>query len=435
MNRFLRPSEIKILFAFVLASVLASSLAQRYLGHVEYGADGDFYDYYFAAQTVHDNPHAALYEGATGGNPQLRSAPTDSELFAHAKAASFHDVELYLYPPLLADLLAPVSTLPARVAAALWRVFNLGLILASVALISRMVRVPILSFGFAAFSIAAFSFWPVHEALSDGQIAIVMLALWTIGVAAYFDECVILSASAFALATAFKVTPILLLPVLIIWKDRRWLMYYLAVSLGLFSTMVAINSAQNMAAYAGVLSAMGSGVPAVSNKSISSLVAWAYYGRTFTMSSVHGAMASPPRALPIVEKALSGAFYLFCLFLAWRSRHLLGRASRAAMIAVFGLVTACVSPVSWRHGYAVAIIPLAIFWARALRSQPRAFHAVLLALTTFTIGSLFFDLAAEAAMPQICRILLAATWVVFSGLFALDVLFHADASGDGEAWP
>jgi hypothetical protein len=392
--------------------------------------DLDFYDYYFAAQVVHDNPHANLYAGAMDGNPQLRSAPIDNEIFAHAKSAGFDDIELYLYPPLLADLIAPLSQLPPRLAAALWRAFNLALVLASMLMLARMVRVPILSFEFVVLGLATYSFWPIHEALSQGQIAIVMLALWTIGIVAYCDGRMILSAAAFALATAFKVTPILILPLFLIWKDRRWIVSYLAISLGLVAAMVAINGPQTMRVYATVVTAMGGGLPAMQNKSLSSLVAWAYYGKLFTLSSVHGVMAKPPRVLSVVAKTVSGAFYLCCLFLAWRSRCRLDRFAKAAAIAIFALVTACVSPVSWRHGYTVALIALAIFWVRALRTPPRRLHALLLTLTTFTLGSLFFDLAVEGPFPQFCKILLAATWIVFSVLLCLEVLYHAGSGGD-----
>ena len=41
----------------------------------------------------------------------------------------------------------------------------------------------------------------------------------------------------------------------------------------------------------------------------------------------------------------------------------------------------------------------------------------------------FFDLAAQAPLPETCKILLSATWIVFSVLFCLDTLFRADAAG------
>lgn len=430
MNRFGKSIECRALFAFVLASLLISSLAQRYLGHVMSAPDLDFYDYYFAAQVIHDNPHADLYSGATDGNPQLRSAPAGSELFARARIAGFDDIELYLYPPLLADILAPLTPIPAHLAAVLWRAFNLAMVLATTLVLVRMVRVPILSFEFAIFTLAAYSFWPIHEALSDGQVAIVMLALWAVGIVAYFEDRVILSAAAFALATAFKVTPILLVPLFLVWRDRKWLVSYLAIVLGLVAAMVAINGVQTVSVYPAVMSAMGGLAPAMQNKSLGSLVAWAYYGKLFSLSSVHDVMANPPRMLLTVAKAVSGAFYLLCLFLVWRSRGWLDRASKATTIAIFGLVTACVSPISWRHGYAIAFIVLAIYWARALRTRPRLLHAVLLALTTFTLGSLLFDLAAQPPLPEFCKILLAATWVIFSVLFCVDVLYHASTEGN-----
>ena len=430
MNRFATPVEIKTLFALVLASLLISSLAQRYLGHPGSGANVDFYVYYFAAQAVHENPHADLYTGATTENPEFSlEAPAGSAVAAHAKAAGFNDVSFYVYPPLLADLLSPFSHLPPRLAAALWRAFNLSLVLASVLLLARMLRLPVLSFEFVALAVAAYSFWPVNEAVADGQITIVLFALWTVGVVAYSDGRVVLSAAAFALATALKVTPILVLPLFLVWKDRRWLLSYLGVSLGLVSAMAAVNGLHTVAIYPTVMSTMGGGIPAMSNKSIGSLLTWIYCGRIFTIDAAQGVMPSLPRALAIAAKAVSGVFYLACLFLAWRSRHRLDRESKAIAIAVFGLVIACVSPVSWRNGYSAAFIVLAILWVKALRTPPRILPAVLLALTTFTLGSLFFDLAAQAPLPELCRILLSATWIVFSVLFCVYTLFHVDAGG------
>lgn len=431
MNRLRKLFEVKTLFAFVLVSLLISSLTQRYLGHVMSAPDCDFFNYYFAAQVVHDNPRANLYQGATDKNLEIYpNPPADSALSAHARAAGF-GVEFYAVPPLLADLLVPLSQFPPHLAAALWRAFNLTLVLASMLLLARMVRVPILSFEFVVLVFAAYSFWPIHEAVSLGQVTIVMFALWTVGIVAYRDDRMILSAAAIALATAFKVTPILILPLFFIWKDRRWLISYLAISLGLVAAMVAINGLHTIGVYPAVVSSMGSGIPAMQNKTLSSLAAWAYYGKLFTLDSARAAMANPPRALLIAAKAVSGAFYLSCLFLAWRSRRRLDRASRAATIAIFGLVAMCVSPVSFRHGYTIAVIALAIFWVKALRTPPRVFHAVLLTLTTFTLGSLFLDLAAQAPLPQFCKICLAASWIVFSVLFCLDALYHA--GGDGHA--
>ncbi len=430
-----RHFECKRLFAFVLAALLAGSLAQQYLGHPGSGADVDFYVYYFAAQAVHESPHADLYAGAAEENPELRlQVPAGSAIGACAKAAGFNDVSFYVYPPLLADLLVPLSKLPPHLAAALWRVFNLALVLGSVLLLARMLRVPVLSFEFGVLAAAAYSFWPIHEAVADGQITIVLLALWAAGIVAYSEDRPVLSAAAFALATALKVTPVLVFPLFFVWKDRRWLAAYFAICLGLVAAMAAVNGWGEVAGYPAVLSSMGGGIPAISNKSLGSLLTWIYYGRVFAIDSAQAAMPSLPRALPMAAKAIGGVFYLSCLLLTWRARHGLDRASKAATIAVFAMVTASVSPVSWRNGYSAAFVALAIYWVSALRTPPRVRFGALLALTTFTLGSLIFDLAAQAPLPQPCKILFAATWVVFCVLFSLDALAHLNERGSAAGW-
>jgi hypothetical protein len=432
MRHLRRLFEGKILFVVALISLLTSSLVQRYLGsHQTTNTDIDFYVYFFAAQTVHDNPHANLYEGATDTNPQLRVAPVDSPLALHAKAAGFDIVGFYVYPPLLADLLAPFSQIPAHLAATLWRIFNLVLVFASVLLLARMLRVTILSFEFVVLAMAAFSFFPINETIFIGQITVVMLALWTLGIVAYFDNRIILSAAAFALATAFKITPILLLPLFFIWKDRRWIVSYLAISLGLVSVMAAINGFPTVSVYPKVISAMGSGTLCGFNRTLGSLVEWIHYGKLFSYESALEVMGKPVHGLSIVEKIVSVAFYLTCIFLAWRNRRQLDRASRAATIAVFALAVACIAPVSYRHAYTVAFIVIAIFWVRALRTPTRSLHVALLAVTTFTLGTPFFDLAAEVSLSQFCKILFSSSWVIVSVLFCLNALFRAISDGDG----
>jgi hypothetical protein len=159
-------------------------------------------------------------------------------------------------------------------------------------------------------------------------------------------------------------------------------------------------------------------------------VAWLFYGKILTPESVLEVMANPPYALSIIEKIASGLFYLACIFLAWRNRRQIDRASRAATIAIFSLAAVCIAPVSWRHAYTVAFIALAIFWVKALRTPTRPLHGALLAVTTIALGSPFFDLTAQAHLPQFCKILLASSCVIFSVLFCLNALFRTVSDGD-----
>jgi len=296
----------------------------------------------------------------------------------------------------------------------------------SVFLLARMLRIPTLSYEFVVLSFVAYSYFPIHEAVFIGQVTIILLALWTIGIVAYFDDCLFLSAAAFALATALKVTPILLFPLFVIWKDRKWFISYLAILCGLVSAMVAINGLHIVTTYLSVMSVMSDGIPAYTNKSLGSLVAWVFYGKIFTLESAPQVMVNPHYTLSVITKIISGTFYLFCLFLVWRSRHWLNRASKAATIAIYGLIVSVVSPLSWRHAYTVAFIVLVLFWVKALRSSRlRRVHAVLLALMSFTLGTVFVDVAAQSPLPQLCKIILGSFWVVFAVVFSVDVLYHA----------
>jgi hypothetical protein len=425
MRHLPRLFATKTLFAIALATLLFGSLS-RYLGQNKYVQNVDFYVYYFAAQVIHDDPHANIYEGATDGNPQTRYVATGGELPAHARAAGFDSIQLYIYPPLLADTLAPFSGITPHHAVILWRAFNLALVLGSCMLLAGMLRVPIIGFEFVVLALAAYSFFPIHEAISLGQVTVVMLALWTVGILAYSEDRMFLSAAAFALATALKVTPILLVPLFFIWKDRRWIVSYIAVSLGLVGLMVAINGWHTVSVYPAVMSAMGGGMPSLQNKSIGSLLTWIYYRRIFTMDSAMEVIDTLPRGLMMVTKAASGIFYLYCLYLAWRSREI-DRFSRAGVLAVFGVVTVCMSPVAWRHGYSVAFLALAIYWVKELRTPTRPLRSVLLALMTITLGCFFVDVIAQIHMPQLFKILIAGSWVIFSVPFCLDTLSYASA--------
>ncbi len=338
-------------------------------------------------------------------------------------------IQEYVYPPLLADLLVPLSQVPLHLAVLLWRAMNLTLIAGSVLLLARMLRVPTLSFEFAVLFVSAFCFFPVVEAISAGQIAIAMFALLTISVVAYSDGQIILSASALALASVLKVTPVLLIPLFFIWKDRRWLISYLSVSFGLVAAMAAFNGTLSVGTFLHVVTSMGAGFPVALNKSIGAIVSWIYFGKLFDQDSAASvAVSASPRFLSFAAKTVSLLFYLSCLCLVWRSRSKMDRALRATVIAVLYLAILCISPVSWRHGYAAAFIVVTICWAGALRTKPRLVHAVLLCLLTVIVGTPFLDAAAKAPLPQFLKIVLSASWVIICILFSLETLSQAGAN-------
>lgn len=411
-----------VLLCLTAATILISSLAQRYLGHVMSDPDLDFHDYYFAATVVRQNPRADLYHGATAGNPQLRSAPADSPLAAVARTHGVADTELYLYPPLFADLLTPITRLSMELASHLWRALNLLAVLVSALCLARLAGLRLASAECLMMVFLACMSWPVHEAVSLGQITPLLLLLWTAGLVAYANDMPLLSAAVFALATAFKVTPLLLIPVFLIWRNWRWLAGYAASLLIAGITMLVWNGPANLLSYTRVVGAMGGSLPALQNKCIGSVLAWIYYGRVFSLSTVHSVMADAPRSLSLAIKVADLLFYGACLLLVWRRDRGGAGSGRVLVLAVFALVTVVMAPVSWRHGYTVAFIPLSLLWVQALQSRVHAAGMWLLALTSITLGSLLFDLAASAPLPGILQVLCAGIWPLSCALLCLDVL-------------
>jgi hypothetical protein len=338
-------------------------------------------------------------------------------LSIRASQAGLNDIELYLYPPLLADLLAPFSHASPHLAAAIWRFLNLVVAFSA----CLVIGIDWISSSFTLLLLAFYSYWPVNEAIVVGQISVFILLLWAVAISAYAKNSIVLSAFALAFATALKVSPIVALPVFAVLHEWRWVRWYcLFISLFLV-LMGVVNGWHNLAVYADVTNALNQGSPTLQNKSINSLVAWIANGQLF---SLDGSATFPRQSdrLVFLSKALGAAFYLFCLFRVWRGRKSYSMTRTIEVVATFAIVSCLISPVSWRHGYCVALLPLAILWADCLRSPRSRLDTCLLTAATLITGSLFLDLATRAHLPHGIAILAGASWTLSCLLLVIGVL-------------
>ena len=115
----------------------------------------DFLVYYTAASLVRSNLSPHIYDDAdTGVDPQLRSASENTCLATAARARGIDKVMLYVYPPTLADLLVPLSFLPAPAAVIAWTLVNLIALLCVAFLLARMIGIHFISTG--GLAVAAF---------------------------------------------------------------------------------------------------------------------------------------------------------------------------------------------------------------------------------------------------------------------------------------
>jgi Glycosyltransferase family 87 len=412
-------------FAFAASLLLFGSLASQYFGR-NAAPNRDFLGFYFAAEVVRDNPHGELYRGNSDQDPELSVlAPIDSPIYSHAKAAGQSPVSRYLYPPLLADLLIPLTHWSAPAAAAAWRMINLVLIFTSLILLAQMLRIGLATPEFALVAACTFFFYPIHESLWSGNVSVVLMALWVVALFAYDKGWVVLSAFALAFATVLKVTPIAIFPLFVVWKDRRWLAAYFASLLCMISALAAFNGLPAMRMSWDTLVAMVPGDPKCDVKCIGSLLTWIYFGSVKGASNLLRSSIGTSHGLLVAIRILSFAFYAACLFPVWIKRGAMSRSERVFAISIFAVVALCVSPVSWRQAYAMALPALAICWTKALRQRLSMADTNLLAFVTAVLGTLFLDVAATTMpMPEAARIALSGLWIVLSVGFCLFALWR-----------
>ena len=108
----------------------------------------DFNVYYTAASLVREWQSAQLYEGAdTGSDPQKVPAPVDSPIALAARAQGVTGVGLYLYPPVLADMLVPLTRADLSTASYIWLGLNTIFLCGTIVCLIVLLDLNWISFG------------------------------------------------------------------------------------------------------------------------------------------------------------------------------------------------------------------------------------------------------------------------------------------------
>ncbi len=162
----------------------------------------DFEVYDTAATLVHEHQSVHLYDDAdTGADPQLKIASPNTVFAQTASRLGVPKVRLYVYPPLLADLVVPFTFLPLATASKLWLLTNFAALLAIAFLMLKVLQLPWRSTGAVAVLLALLALFSTSECLVWGQITIFLLLLWTCGIYFYLRGWFAASGFVFALAT------------------------------------------------------------------------------------------------------------------------------------------------------------------------------------------------------------------------------------------
>ena len=345
-----------------------------------------------------------------------------------AKAQGLSFVGLYVYPPVLADLLLPLTFLSLPAATHLWLGINVGFLILTAFLLTRLLKLPMLSLGAGLLLLSVLCFTPALQCLVDGQITIFLLLLWAAGLLLYQEDHVEASAVLFALAAAIKLTPALVVLPFLIWRHWRFVR---AFALSLLAFILAsgwINTPHTLVVYARrVLPAMSGAIPSYANYSLPSATQ-----RLLTVlrtGTVAPLAADLPASTVLAGRLASISLLLLLLTLLLRARHSIDKRGQVLVLALLGLMAPILSPVSWFHAYATAFVAFVLLWRDCLHPRTGTLFLVLLTAVTLLLGSpvsenlvpfLLFTRhnTALACLLQIGQ-LLAASGVIFYRLWKL----------------
>ncbi len=384
-----RPLQKRALFA--LSLVLLTCFAPRLRRPLRATDPVDFNVYYTSALLVRQGKADQLYVGAdTGADPQKAIASPGTPIFQAARSQGLGYVGLYVYPPLLADLLVPLTALDLPHAADLWFVANLVLVALSALLLSRLLGWRLLSLPTAVLLLSLFCFTPVLQAFHDGQITIVLLFLWT-GALLLFQRGWLASAGAvFALAAGIKLTPALVLLCFLLWLRGRAVAGFLGACLAFTLLCLVLNTPYACGIYLHrVLPAMSGGIPFYSNYSLAASVE--RLAAILTLGSIGPFSTTLPSSAVLAGRlASAGLLLTLAVLIAVFGR----RATRGDQVLVLGLlslIAPILSPVSWFHAYAMAYIAFALLWHDCLQRPVPLLYLLSLTAVSLAIGSAVFE--------------------------------------------
>lgn len=354
----------------------------------------DFPVYYVAGTMV--GTGAELYEVPEGDSSLrpyfvLYNVEPSSDAGKWAQSLGFRAVSPFLYPPLAALAMRPLTYFSPRLAVFLWRCFSGLLTLVSVYFIVATFARGNIWVSYVLALAGAFAFFPFVETVDLGQINALILVCWAIGIYLAVHRKFSSSAFFFALGTLLKLTPVLAVGVFVIRRQWKWVLSYLAWLLILTGLSVSLVGWQAHVTYVRrVLPSLSSGVPITENKSLAGLIQSLALGDVVVLNSENPKVLPLNLAAGVVAKALGALLYGGMLLFFYR-RHK-DQAALGAELAAVALLTLVISPIAWRHHYLVALIPLVYLWLPGTIPLKR-WQLIALSAATLIIGTPFVDYA------------------------------------------
>jgi len=299
-------------------------------------------------------------------------------------AIGIDNVQLYVYPPTLAYMLVPLTFFGISAASIIWKIVNVAALIGSGLILARLLSVPL--FGRISLAICGFMvlFRPSLECIYWGQITAILILMMVAGTFFYLRDRLLLAMFLFALASAIKITPAILIVPLIAWREWRALCYFTLWTALIVTSLWALSDGWLLIDYVRhVMPSMASGKAALTNKSLESAV-------KLISQAMHTGISPGP--LQNASIALSA---LVVLFVGWRSRTAGGHDKpdwlKLEWMSLFWLLSCCLAPVSWRHAYVLAAPAVLILAKRTFDRGVFPAHSLLVACFLLSISSFGLD--------------------------------------------
>ena len=283
----------------------------------------------------------------------------------------------YIYPPLLAELLRPLTRLDLVAADAVWTIACHLMLVAAAFVTWRAIRGDLPRGGGRLLLAGSLFFLPLYQNLYAGSVGAPLLLILAISGASYIAARDGLAGAALGLGAVFRVTPAAMGPLLLRTRaDLRrpvGALAALATGIGLMG-LLAILTPYTVEYVVKVLPRISAGTAFVSNVSLPGVL-------LRLQVAILGARM-PGAALVGTGVALG-----FIGWTWWRSLGITGRAGRAAAFAAILAVTALVSSVTWNYHLVNELLVLALIapWLHHGR------HATTLALLSYPLLWIYSD--------------------------------------------
>ena len=258
----------------------------------------------------------------------------------------------FIYPPLFAMLLWPLSLLPSAIIPVAWLVATHVALAATFVVVMRSVRAtrPVVLLA-AAVTLAFYPFW-VDSAQAQANLPILMLVtLGIIGVSADRPR----AALWIGFAAALKLTPALLI-LWLLWERRfRAAIWMMAGAIGVTAVAALLRTADSLTYARNVLPTLAGGTAYWSNQSIAGVAA-----RLFTQNPYTRPLLNLPWEQALLVAFVLGAVGYWVIMVAGRNPalpHERVRESQRERGFSFLPLLPLLSAVSWEH-HLVILLPL-----------------------------------------------------------------------------